>query len=67
MGLGAALVPGGNDTLILTGLPALSGWAIAAYLALVLGVATALWLQRLRGKPYPNVTCVGGVCVERPR
>lgn len=67
MGLGASLVPGGNDTLILTGLPALSGWAVSAYLALVGGVAAGLWLQRLRGAPYPNVTCVDGVCVERPR
>lgn len=67
MGLGASLVPGGNDTLILTGLPALSGWAVAAYLALVAGVATGLWVQHRRGRPYPNVACIDGVCVERPR
>ncbi len=67
MGLGASLVPGGNDTLILTGLPALSGWAVSAYLALVAGVAFGLWLQRLRGTPYPNIACIDGVCIERPR
>jgi uncharacterized membrane protein YedE/YeeE len=67
MGLGASLVPGGNDTLILTGLPALSGWAVAAYLALVAGVGAGLWVQHLRGKPYPNVACIDGICIERPR
>jgi uncharacterized membrane protein YedE/YeeE len=67
MGLGASLVPGGNDTLILTGLPALSGWAVTTYLALVGGVAFGLRVQRLRGAPYPNVACIDGVCVERPR
>lgn len=67
MGAGASLVPGGNDTLILTGLPALSGWTLAAYAALVLGVAFGLWTSRRFGKPYPDVRCIGGVCMEKPR
>lgn len=46
MGLGAAAVPGGNDTLILTAIPTLSGWALATYLALLAGVASVLVVKR---------------------
>lgn len=42
MGYGAALVPGGNGTLILEGIPALSPHAIPAYAALALGSAVTL-------------------------
>lgn len=42
MGIGAAMVPGGNDTLMLVGLPTLSLWALAAYAALLLGIAVTL-------------------------
>ena len=46
MGVGSALVPGGNDTLILGTVPALSATAILAYAALVAGVALGLVLQQ---------------------
>ena len=65
MGVGAAMVPGGNDTLLLTGLPALSGWALGAYVAVVIGVATGLALLRRCGVRLPIVTCENGVCRER--
>ncbi|HTT09673.1 MAG TPA: YeeE/YedE thiosulfate transporter family protein [Burkholderiaceae bacterium] len=65
MGAGAAMVPGGNDTLILTGLPAFSGWALAAYVAVLAGVAAGLALLRQFGFPLPVVTCEDGVCRER--
>lgn len=42
MGVGAAMVPGGNDTLMLVGLPTLSLWALAAYAALLAGIAATL-------------------------
>lgn len=45
MGLGGALVPGGNDELILRAIPALSPNAVPAYLALLAGVACVLLLQ----------------------
>ncbi len=49
MGLGAALLPGGNDTLLLTGLPSLSVFALASYAALLAGIAsTLLLLKRVR-------------------
>jgi uncharacterized membrane protein YedE/YeeE len=66
MGAGAAMVPGGNHTLILTGLPAFSGWALAAYLAVVVGVAAGLAFARWRGARLPIVTCEDGICRERP-
>lgn len=66
MGLGAALVPGGNDTLLLGGLPALAPAALAAYLAMLLGIAATLWLMRLARMPMPAVTCSPEGCDERP-
>lgn len=42
MGLGAALVPGGNDMLLFNGIPGLSLHAIPAYLAMLVGIGFAL-------------------------
>ncbi|MFZ5692757.1 MAG: YeeE/YedE thiosulfate transporter family protein [Pseudomonadota bacterium] len=46
MGLGCALLPGGNDALILYGIPGLSPHAIPAYAALLLGIVVALVTMR---------------------
>ena len=64
MGLGAAAIPGGNDALLLTGLPTLSVWALGVYLSLLAGVAAVLLM--LRGTPggVPHVECTGDVCHE---
>jgi uncharacterized protein len=49
MGLGAALVPGGNAVLILHGIPAFSPHAMPDYLALCLGITVMLQVSgRLR-------------------
>lgn len=62
MGLGGALIPGGNDELILRAIPAFSPHALPAYIALLTGIACALWLLRLlRGKTI-NITCSGDIC-----
>lgn len=42
MGLGAALVPGGNDMLLFNGIPGLSVHALPAYLAMLMGIGVAL-------------------------
>lgn len=42
MGMGGAVVPGGNDTLVLASIPALSLQALCAYLALLAGIAVVL-------------------------
>lgn len=46
MGIGAALLPGGNDTLLLTALPSLSVFALASYGALLAGIASTLVVLR---------------------
>ena len=46
MGAGAAMVPGGNDTLLLNALPTLAMQAVGAYVAMLVGITTVLWLMR---------------------
>lgn len=50
MGLGGALIPGGNDALVLMGLPLLQSSAFAAYAAMTaaiaLGFVARRWLKR---------------------
>jgi uncharacterized protein len=46
MGLGTALLPGGNDALVLYGIPGLSPHALPAYAALLLGIFVALLTMR---------------------
>jgi len=45
MGFGSALIPGGNGTLILLGLPSLSPHAPVAYAALALGAGLTLFVS----------------------
>ena len=62
MGAGAMLVPGGNASLILQDLPALSVHAIFAYLAMVAGIAVTLMVfRRLMGMAM-TVSCGGDFC-----
>jgi uncharacterized protein len=46
MGLGVALAPGGNDALVLYGIPSLSPHALPAFLAMVVGIVAALLVMR---------------------
>ena len=66
MGIGAALAPGGNDALILYGIPSLSPHAVPAYAAMVVGIAVALIaLRRLFGIEM-RIECRGDVCLAEP-
>jgi hypothetical protein len=47
MGFGAALAPGGNDALVMYGIPSLSPYAAPTYAALIVGVAGGLLLLRV--------------------
>ena len=46
MGFGTALAPGGNDALVLYGIPIVSPYALPTYAALAVGVAVGLMLMR---------------------
>lgn len=62
MGLGAMLVPGGNGKLILHDLPHLSLLATIAYVAMVVGIALTLLMEkRLYGR-IDIVSCAGDKC-----
>ena len=60
MGVGATLVPGGNDTMLLVGMPlllpsfALAYIAMFAVLLLVIGIGAAVRASRTRGELVPS-------------
>lgn len=62
MGTGAALMPGGNDGLILFGLPALSPHALPTWGAIVAGIAVAFFVMRIAGVRLPKISCEGDIC-----
>lgn len=62
MGLGSVLVPGGNDGLILFGLPSLSPHAAPAYLGLLAGIFATLLTMRALGRQIPPIDCTGDIC-----
>jgi uncharacterized membrane protein YedE/YeeE len=62
MGFGAALVPGGNDVLILHAIPTLSPHALPAYLAMLAGIAVALVVMRRMGASLETIDCSGDIC-----
>lgn len=62
MGIGGALVPGGNDTLILAAIPALSLWAMANYLALLAGIAVVMLAMLAVSGHLPQVECTTDEC-----
>ena len=57
MGLGVALAPGGNDTLVLYSLPSLSPHALPAFAALIVGVVAGLLFMRAIFRIEMRVTC----------
>ncbi len=62
MGVGAALVPGGNDALILHGIPGGSPHALAAYFALLVGAAAGLVVIKQAAGMAVQVECSGDIC-----
>ncbi len=63
MGLGAAMIPGGNDVLILLhGIPSLSPHAVPAFLAMLVGIAVSLMGMRGLGRETPRIDCGGDIC-----
>lgn len=62
MGFGAGMVPGGNDGLILFGLPSLSPHALPAYFGILAGITAALFAMRALGRPISAISCEGDLC-----
>lgn len=65
MGGGAVLIPGGNDVLVLYGIPRLSPNALPAYIAMLAGIAIVLVGMRLLVNVEMKVECNGDVCLIR--
>jgi Sulphur transport len=57
MGLGTALAPGGNASLVLYGIPSLSPHALPAFTAMMVGIALGLVLMRLAFGIEMRVMC----------
>lgn len=62
MGVGAVLIPGGNDTLLLKILPGLSPHAIPSFAALIFGIAVTLLFMRLLTGKTLKVICTNDIC-----
>lgn len=62
MGVGAGMIPGGNDGLILFGIPSLSPHALPAWLGIVFGIWTALAVMQTLGARVPTIRCEGDIC-----
>ena len=62
MGTGAALIPGGNDVLLLHGIPNLSAHALPAFAGIVIGIALGLTLGRRMAGMVLTVDCSGDLC-----
>lgn len=65
MGIGAVLIPGGNDTLVLHGIPSLSAHAVPAYLAVLAGVFVTLLAMSWALGTEMKVDCTGDICKVR--
>lgn len=66
MGAGAAMLPGGNDTLLLGSMPTLTVTAWCAYLSMLAGIALVLMGLRAARRPLPAVACSPSGCDEAP-
>ena len=64
MSASAAMIPGGNDTLLLSGLPALTIAAAGAYAFMLFGIASVLWGMRLARLPMSAIACTPSGCEE---
>jgi hypothetical protein len=66
MGVGATLIPGGNDALILHAIPGGSPHGLPTYGALLVGTAAGLIVFRAIAGTAVKVECTGDICRTRP-
>lgn len=62
MGLGATLVPGGNDTVLLNHLPSFTLQAVVTYLAMLAGIVSVLLLAARVRAAMASASCPRGNC-----
>ena len=62
MGAGTAMVPGGNDALILFAIPSLSPHAVPSYLGMLFGIAVVMLLMRRITGGMMYITCDCDIC-----
>ena len=63
MGVGAVLVPGGNDALIIYSIPILSSHAVPAYFAMLGGIAFVIVIMRYLTGAQMRIECHSDVCL----
>jgi hypothetical protein len=56
------MVPGGNDTLLLGSLPAMTATALLTYLSMLAGIALVLGAPRAARIPMPAISCSPSGC-----
>jgi uncharacterized membrane protein YedE/YeeE len=66
MGFGASMIPGGNDVLIMHGMPSLSAHAVPAFLAMLFGITVSLLSMRVLRREIPKIDCGGDICRTAP-
>ena len=62
MGAGAAMIPGGNDVLVLQTIPLLLPHAILAYLGVLLGIYLVIAAMKVLRQEIKRLDCSGDVC-----
>ncbi len=63
MGFGAFIIPGGDDVLLLQGIPSLSPHALFALVAMIIGIADTIIVIRFVAGEYMRVRCVSDGCI----
>ena len=63
MGFGAFFIPGGNDVLLLQGIPSLSPPALLALVAMIIGIAATIIVIRFVTGEYMRIRCVSDACI----
>ena len=64
MGVGATMIPGGNDVLVLQTIPLLLPHAILAYLGVLLGIFLILVAMKFMRQEIKRLDCSGDICWE---
>lgn len=65
MGIGAAMIPGGNDILVLNGIASLSPHAVPAYAAILIGIALVFVMIKSVGASVPPTRCSVDICLAQ--